>query len=110
MSEAIERAKQEVFRLCREGRWRMSIPVNLERDSDCLIIDGLKAGEAHAHTARLLRDMLHRAAEAEDPDQWITEGVKLLGSPEILALGPIVTLLGQPITEEERRRISADGP
>ena len=46
--EVIERAKQEVFAICK-GRhhggheWRMSIPVNEERDSDRIIMAGLNA-------------------------------------------------------------------
>lgn len=47
-AELIERAKQEVFAICK-GRhgggheWRMSIPVNEERDSDVIIMAGLNA-------------------------------------------------------------------
>jgi len=62
--EVIERAKQEVFAICK-GRhhggheWRMSIPVNEERDSDRIIMAGLNAAND------LLAAEVQRAVEGE---------------------------------------------
>jgi len=42
----IERAHQEVYRVCQPlQHWRMSVPADPERDSDLIIEDGLIAGE-----------------------------------------------------------------
>ena len=51
----IERAFQEVYRICRSPRddgWRMSVPVRLDRDSDILIGDGLDAAKGLVELAR----------------------------------------------------------
>lgn len=42
-----ESAKQEVFGLASgERRWIMRVPVDRERDSDCILIDALEDGDA----------------------------------------------------------------
>lgn len=46
LRERIEAAKDEVVRLCEPGeRFRMSIPANVRRDSDLILMDGLNAVE-----------------------------------------------------------------
>lgn len=41
--DAIQRAYDEIDNLCKGKKWQMSIPVNEAMDSDCVIIDGIKA-------------------------------------------------------------------
>lgn len=43
-NDKIEKAFQEVFKLCRGKRFEMTIPVQ-ETDSDCVIVAGLKVCE-----------------------------------------------------------------
>lgn len=64
--DAIERAFQEVFALCRGKRWTMHIPLE-ETDSDRVIVEGLKAGESAVlcyDAARAELDALKEAAVA----------------------------------------------
>jgi hypothetical protein len=61
--ERIAAAKEEVFRLCREGNWRMSIPVNEQRDSDRIIMNGLDAAATLvAARAQALREFVEEIA------------------------------------------------
>jgi hypothetical protein len=41
----IEKAYKHVYDLCDGERWTMRVPVDEERDSDCIIVAGLKYGE-----------------------------------------------------------------
>jgi hypothetical protein len=48
IARLVQAARDEISRLCHEGNWRMSIPVNEERDSDRILgraIDALAASE-----------------------------------------------------------------
>ena len=52
----------EVIRLCNGERWRMTIPVDEEHDSDCILIGGLKQGEEHLITLDALRSAIETLA------------------------------------------------
>lgn len=48
MNDKIEKAYAEIFALCKGKKWQMSVPVNEDKDSDCVIIDGIKSAEEEA--------------------------------------------------------------
>jgi len=67
MNDKIEKAYTEIFALCKGKKWRMSIPVNEEKDSDCIIIDGIKSVEQERDTLDLKnRSMLSELRKWND--------------------------------------------
>jgi hypothetical protein len=50
MTNKIEKAYKEIFDICKGKKWQMSVPVNKERDSDCIIIDGIKFSYLDGYT------------------------------------------------------------
>lgn len=111
--ERIERAEQEVVRLCGSGpgghlnrSFRMTIPADPDRDSDLVLMDGLAAGREAIATLdatgeldveRLAR-ALHRAINVEsqaiaisdpypgEPDDWERHAAEAIAR-EYAALG-----------------------
>jgi hypothetical protein len=71
MMDEIENAYLEISRLCHQGKWRMSIPVNEKRDSDCIIISGLAAAEQRGYERALDAAML-TIGHNRDPQETIT--------------------------------------
>lgn len=108
-------AKQEVFRLCREGGWRMSIPVDLTRDSDTVIMDGFRALD---ESLRLVLACVRPAPGDYEPRKYIIADGQGRAFSRAIAQALVVlglppdadTMLGEPITAAERDRISKDGP
>lgn len=54
-------AREELARLCRGHRWRMSIPAQPDRDSDLIFDAALKDVGALVHDVERLRAAVHKA-------------------------------------------------
>ena len=70
--EIVEKAKQEVFAICKGKQWRMCIPVQPD-DSDIVIMDGF-----HALEADLARLRGERAEDHAAIREVVEKGQKLI--------------------------------
>lgn len=51
--EKIEKAMNHVYDLCEgNAKWTMRVPVDEEKDSDCIIMDALASAEAEIKASR----------------------------------------------------------
>lgn len=69
LDELLERAKDEVVRLCQGGQWRMTVPVNEDRDSDTLLMRALDEAQATVRRQQAVIDAVRGEIE-QAKDDW----------------------------------------
>lgn len=102
LAKVLEAAKEEVFRVCREG-WRMSIPVREDLDSDRIILRALDAA------IRALATPAPSVAPASEPT--LLQELASMGSSGAITVAPkepVRAPASEVGDEEKAERIVAD--
>jgi hypothetical protein len=76
LDEVIERAKDEVVRICLGGRWLMSVPAREGYDSDLLIMAALDAAQATVRRQQAALDAVMELADAYEQGRlWSAQAI-----------------------------------